>query len=104
MTRDAATVLASLIGATDDEILDLLRLERRFRQEVLEHIGQQVVRTHLRERPGMAAEWSAETFVNICVEHVGILCQSFACNRNQGSGVRSDTPSCARRVSQMFGR
>ena len=69
MARDAAAVLARLIGAADDDILDLVRAKPLSPTTLAIDRGQHVVGPHLGERAGMAAERGAQTVIDIGVEH-----------------------------------
>jgi hypothetical protein len=71
MTRYAPAVFAALVGASDDEILDLLRLESRLLEQVLDDVRQKIVWAYLGERARMATEWRPQSFVNISIEHDG---------------------------------
>ena len=69
MARDAAAVLAPLVGAADDDILDLGWVERALRDDGGDDGGQHVVGPHPGERAGVAAERCAQAVIDISVEH-----------------------------------
>ena len=69
MAPDAAAVLAGLVGAADDDILDPGRVERALLDDGRDDRGQHVVGPHPGERAGMAAEGRAQTVIDIGVEH-----------------------------------
>jgi len=55
MTRNAAAVFTPLVGAADDDVLDLLRLERRFFHDGFHHIGKEIVRAYWDAYPRLSA-------------------------------------------------
>src|SRR5262249_3832937 len=69
MPPHAAAVLARLIGATDDDVLDLFRVEGALLDELGDDCGQHVVGPHPGEGAGVAAEGGAQSVVDIAVEH-----------------------------------
>src|SRR5215467_5110980 len=73
MTPDAAAVFASLIGAADDDILDLLRVERALLDDLGNNRGEHVIGPHSRQGAGVAAEGCALTVVQVSVEHPRVL-------------------------------
>src|SRR5271166_2674168 len=69
MPSDAAAVLAGLVGAADDDVLDLLRVERALLDDFGDDRRQHVVGPHPGESAGVAAEWGAQSVVDVAVEH-----------------------------------
>src|SRR5438874_9890172 len=71
MARDAAAILAGLIGAADDDVLDLVRREAAVGDDPGDDPGEHVVGPQPRQRAGMASERAAPTGIEISVEHGG---------------------------------
>src|SRR5438105_188602 len=69
MAPDAAAVLAGLIGAADDDVLDLFRVEGALLDNLGDDRGQHVVGPHSGERARVAAERGAQGIVDVAVEH-----------------------------------
>ena len=69
VARHAAAVLAGLIGAADDDILDLLGREAAIGDDPGDDPCEHVVGPQPRERAGMASERAAPTGIEISVEH-----------------------------------
>src|ERR1700704_6519789 len=88
MTGHAPAVLTGLVGTAHDEIFDLLGLECRFSHQLLQDLGQQIVGAHFCERSRMAAERRTQSFVNIGIEHGGILGQYSTWAKGSGFGSR----------------
>src|SRR5215203_592409 len=99
MARHAARVFAALVRAADDDVFDLFSFEFAACEHRLDCAGKEVIGAHFGEAAGIAAERGTLSIVNIGVEHMSSL--AFI---DQGSVVRAETPSLARRVSQMLGR
>src|SRR6516162_182707 len=70
---DAAAVFARLIGAANDDILDLFRVERALLDDLGDDRGEHVIGPHSRESAGVAAEGCALTVVQVSVEHDRLL-------------------------------
>ena len=69
MAPDAAAVFARLVGAADDDILDLGWVERALRDDGGDDRGQHIVGPHPGECSGVAAKRCAQTVIDIGVEH-----------------------------------
>ena len=59
MPRDVTAVLAGLVGAADDDVLDLVGREAALGDHLADHAGEHVVRAHLGEGAGVPAERAA---------------------------------------------
>ncbi len=59
MAGDAAAVFAPLVGAANDDILDLVGGKAALRDHLGDHLGEHVVGPHPGERPGMASKGAA---------------------------------------------
>src|SRR5438874_5746602 len=93
---DAAAVLAGLIGAADDDILDLLRREAAISDDPGDDPGEHVVGPQPRERAGMASERAAPTGIEISVEHGGGSVLKWASRAVTRAGAPlSSTGTCA---------
>jgi len=69
MARDAAAVLAGLVGAAHDDILDLIGREAAIGDHPRDDPGEHVVGPQPRQRAGMAAKRAAPAGIEIGVEH-----------------------------------
>ena len=69
MARDIARILARLIGAARDDILDRLRRGRIFRDQSSDHAAEQIVRAHRREASRVPAERGSQAVKNKGVAH-----------------------------------
>src|SRR5260370_35524616 len=69
MPTDAAAVLAGLIGAADDDVFDLVGVERALLDDLGYDRGQHGGGPHSGQGPGVAAERGAQSVVDIAVEH-----------------------------------
>jgi hypothetical protein len=76
MTGHTPAVLAALVGAADDEILDLFGFERSFLHYGLDDLRQQIVGPDLGQHAGVPAEGGAQSVIDIGVEHGALLSQS----------------------------
>src|SRR5271170_206860 len=72
MARDTAAVLAALVAAADDDILDPVRGKPAFGDNLGDDAGEHVVGAHLGERAGMSAKRGAQTGIHVGVEHGAI--------------------------------
>jgi hypothetical protein len=90
--RDVAVVFARLVDAAEHHVADLRRVDLVAGHHFLDDLARKVVRAQRRELARVAADGAAQSVVNVGVEHA------------QFSGVKSETPSCARRRSQGLGR
>src|SRR6185312_17300011 len=70
---DVPRILASLVGAADDRVLVVLRLERIAPNHLLDDSGEEIVRPHRRQAAGVAADRRAQPVIDIGVEHVSFL-------------------------------
>src|SRR3974377_1042705 len=78
MAPDTAAIFAGLIGAADDDVFELLRIERALLDDLRNDRSQHVVGPHPGERPGMAAERGAQGVVDVAVEHGRFLLASIS--------------------------
>ena len=69
VARNAARVFATLVGAADDDVLDLLGFELTAGHYRVDRAGEKVVGTHLGEGSGIAAERGALSIEYVRVEH-----------------------------------
>src|SRR6266851_2239755 len=69
MPRDAAAVLAALVGAADHDILDLVGGKATLRDDPGDDLGEHVVGPHPGKRAGMASKGAAQTGIEIGLEH-----------------------------------
>ena len=69
MARDAAAVLAALIGAADDDVFDLVGGEPALRDDLGDDFGEHVVGPQSGERAGVASKGAAQAGVEISLEH-----------------------------------
>src|SRR4051812_39984546 len=90
--RDVAVVLARLIHAAEDHVGNLLWVHLVARYDLLDHLRGEVVGAHRRKLAGVPADGGAQSVVDVGIEHW------------RYSGVSSETPSFARRLSQGLGR
>ncbi len=96
MAPDAAAVLARLVGAADDHVLDLFRGERALFDDFGDDRGQHVVGPHPGERPGMAAEGGAQTVIEIGVEHRRFPPRPFRISAPRAAPVKPRSPVSSR--------
>src|SRR5712671_7105772 len=69
MPRDAAAILAALVGAANDDILDLVGGKAALRDDLGDDCGEHVVGPQPSERAGMASKGAAQAGVEIGIEH-----------------------------------
>src|SRR5258706_4656269 len=72
MPRHATAVLATLVGAADDDILDLVSAETALRDDLGDDLSEHVVGPQPGERAGVASKRAAQTGVKISLEHGSI--------------------------------
>src|SRR3569623_2310422 len=99
MTRNAPAVFARLIGATDDNILELIGLELAAAHQRLHYLCEQIIRTDSRETSRLPAERCTHAVIDISIQHSSLpwRCAPQSC-------YVSETPRSARPVSQRFPR
>ena len=69
--RDVAIVLARLVGAAEDDVGDVRRIERRMpRDERGDDVRGEIVGAHLAELPADVADGRANAVDDVCVSHV----------------------------------
>ncbi|MNO56183.1 hypothetical protein D3C76_466930 [compost metagenome] len=73
ITRQVAAVLAGLVGAAEDHILQVVDSEAGGLHDPRQQRADQVVRTHPGQGAGVAAERSAQAGIDIGIEHDEVL-------------------------------
>src|SRR5438067_13500664 len=81
MPPDTAAVLARLIRAANDHVLDLFRVKRALLDDLGDDCGEHVVGPHLGESAGMPAERGTQRAVDIAVEHGRFLLSRISARR-----------------------
>ena len=73
MAGDATRIFATLVAATDDDIVDVLGAKRCFVNARLDNAAHQIIRANSGQCAAVAAERRTSPHVKICIQHAGCL-------------------------------